>query len=103
MEKINGGYSYEGQYFLLTELQGRAMIRLPPRRGDIKRQIFASMADSLVEFLRALRKRGQKLNKLNYNQIVLFLCKMCLCSNSYLRNTSWVEALNQLKHVGIQN
>ncbi|GLJ05772.1 hypothetical protein SUGI_0024870 [Cryptomeria japonica] len=84
------------------KVQGKPMKRLPPRRGDVKRQIFASMGRSLAELVRSLKERGQDLSKLIYNQIVVLLSKMSRSKTNPM-TASQVEAENILKLTDIQN
>eukprot|EP01018_Ginkgo_biloba_P020897 Gb_36269 [translate_table: standard] len=76
MEKENGNWVGYSQMAEHGRVQGR-IIRLPPKRGQIKEEIFAAIVRSVMEALNALKRRGTILGKKSHKITASFIACCC--------------------------
>ncbi|GLJ05769.1 hypothetical protein SUGI_0024830 [Cryptomeria japonica] len=84
------------------KLQRSLVCRFPTKRGNIKKQIFFSVGQSLVELLKALRKRGGSLGK-QRDFVIAALWKMYEHRKGNPKASSSVETMSLLWSEGVQN
>eukprot|EP01018_Ginkgo_biloba_P020896 Gb_24768 [translate_table: standard] len=76
MEKEYGNWVGYSQMAEHGRVQG-SIISLPPKRGQIKEEIFASIARSVMEALNALKRRGTILRKKSSHEITASFIAYC--------------------------
>eukprot|EP01018_Ginkgo_biloba_P020894 Gb_21330 [translate_table: standard] len=76
MEKEIGNWVGHSQLAEHGRVQGR-ITSLPSKRGQIKEEIFASIARSVMEALNALKRRGTILGKKRHEITASFVAYCC--------------------------
>jgi len=87
-------YEQIGNYYVLmaepvTDRPRERMVRLPPKRGNIKRQIFAAVVASILASPNALKKMGTALAK-----IIPSSCNTC-CPEKIYPTTSGIDLIRE--------